>query len=132
MLDEKTIELAKGSNLAVVGTTMADGSIQVHPMWCDTDGEHIIVNTEVHRPKFANFERGGPVTVLIQESGNHWSWSEVRGEVAEIVKGPEARAHIDSLAKVYIGADEYPNPIVSERVMVKIRPQRVMTFPGAG
>ena len=132
MLDEKTIELAKGSHFAVVGTTMEDGSIQVHPMWCDTDGEYIIVNTEIHRPKFKNMQRSPNITVLIQETGNHWSWSEVRGKVAEIVTGDEARAHIDALAKTYMGVDEYPNPIQTERVMVKIKPERVMTFPPAG
>lgn len=129
MLDQKTIELAKGPNFAVLATKNTDGSMQVHPMWCDTDGEHIMINTEVHRAKFHNLERDRSATVLIQEEGNHWSWSEVRGTVADIVKGPEARAHIDKLASVYMGKDEYPNPIVSERVMVKIKPERVMTFP---
>lgn len=132
MLDEKTIALAKGSHLAVVATKMEDGSIQVHPMWCDTDGEHILLNTETHRPKFKNMERDSTITVLIQEDGNHWSWSEVRGKVAGFVHGDEARAHIDEMAKTYMGVDEYPNPIVSERVMVKVQPERIMTFPPGG
>ncbi len=132
MLDEKTAGLAEGAHFAVLATRMDDGSLQVHPMWCDTDGEHILLNTEVHRAKFKNIQRDPNVTVLIQESGNHWSWSEVRGKVAEIVTGQEARDHIDKLASVYMGKDEYPNPIVSERVIIKVKPERVMTFPPEG
>lgn len=129
MLDDKTRELAEGPNYAVMSTLMSDGSIQSHPMWCDTDGEHILLNTEVHRPKFKNIERDTTITVLIQETGNPWSWSEVRGKVVGTVGGDEARAHIDKLAGVYMGLDEYPNPIVSERVILKVAADRVLSFP---
>jgi hypothetical protein len=40
-----------------------------------------------------------------------------------------ARDHIDALAKRYMGEDEYPNPIQSERVILKIAPERVYTGP---
>jgi PPOX class probable F420-dependent enzyme len=129
MLDEKTIGLAKGKNYAVLSTVMPSGHPQTQMMWVDTDGEHIIVNTEIHRAKFKNLERTPLVTVLIMEDGNPWSYSEVRGHIAEIVRGQEARDHIDSLAKKYLGVDDYPNPIKSERVILKVAPDRVVTFP---
>ncbi len=129
MLDDKTIELAEGKNYAVLSTVMPSGHPQTQMMWVDTDGEHIVMNTEVHRAKFKNLERAPFVTVLIMEAGNPWSYSEVRGHVAEIVRGQEARDHIDSLARKYLGVDDYPNPIQSERVIVKVAPDRVVTFP---
>ena len=129
MLDEKAIELAQGNNLGVVSTIMASGHPQSHVTWVDSDGEHIIFNTEIHRAKFKNLERNPLVTVLILEEGNAWSYVEVRGHVAEIVRGQEARDHIDSLAQRYLGVDGYQNPIQSERVIVKIAPDRVFTFP---
>lgn len=128
MLDEKTVALAQGANYAVMSTKMADGSIQSHPMWVDSDGEHILLNTEIHRPKFKNVERDATITVLIQEAGDHFSWREVRGRVVDTVGGQEARDHIDALAKVYMGLDEYPNPITSERVILKVAPDRVTSF----
>ncbi len=129
MLDDKTLELAQGKNFGVISTVLASGQPQTQMMWVDTDGEHIIVNTEVHRAKFKNLKRNPRVTVLIAEDGNAWSYSEIRGHVAEIVRGQEARDHIDTLAKKYLGVDDYPNPIQSERVIVKIAPDRVVTFP---
>jgi len=132
MLDEKTIGLAQGKNFGVISTLMPSGHPQTQLMWVDTDGEHIIVNTEIHRAKFKNLERNPLVTVLISETGNAWNYSEVRGHVAEIVRGQEARDHIDAMAKKYFGVDEYPNPIQSERVIVKIAPDRIVTFPPAG
>ncbi len=127
MIDDRTRELASGANYAVFSSVLPNGHPQTHMMWVDADDEHILVNTEVHRQKFKNIERNPKVTVLIMETGNPWGWSEIRGSVADTVTGPEARAHIDSLAKKYLGKDEYPNPIQSERVIIKIRPEKIIT-----
>lgn len=131
MLDDKTIKLARGANFAALATLMPDGVPQVHVMWVDTDGEHILINTEVHRTKFRNIKANPTVTVLIVNRDNRYRYAEVRGEVVETVTGPTARAHIDALANKYLGVDEYPNPITSERVILKIKPKRVFNFPPA-
>ena len=44
-LDEDTVRLAKGANLATVVTLMPDGQPQALLTLVDTDGEHILVNT---------------------------------------------------------------------------------------
>lgn len=129
MLDKRVLRLARGANYASLATVMPDGSIQVHLMWVDADDEHILINTEVHRPKFRNMMANRRATVLIPEWGNPWHFAEVRGEVADTVTGTEARSHIDALAHKYMGVDEYPNPITSERVIVRIAPERVLVFP---
>jgi hypothetical protein len=41
----------------------------------------------------------------------------------ETVRGPEARAHIDELARKYTGGD-YTGTITSERVILKVAPTR--------
>ena len=130
MLDELTLRLARGPNFASLATLMPDGSPQVHVMWVDTDGERILVNTEVHRRKFKNIAANPLATVLILDRGDPWTYSEVRGEVVETVTGPEARAHIDALTRKYLGLDDYPNPITSERAILKVAPRRVFTSAG--
>jgi hypothetical protein len=50
----------------------------------------------------------------------------VTGEV-ETVTTEGARDHIDELARRYLGESEYPNPIQSERVILRIRPDTVYT-----
>jgi PPOX class probable F420-dependent enzyme len=126
VLDDKTRSLAEGRNFAVLSSMLPSGFPQTQVMWVDTDGEHILLNTEIDRRKFENIVENPQVTVLIIEDGNWWSWSEIRGRVVDTIRGPEARAHIDKLAKKYLGKDEYPNPIRSERVIVKIQPERVV------
>ena len=44
-LDEDTVRLAKAGNLATVVTLMPNGQPQALPLWIDTDGENILVNT---------------------------------------------------------------------------------------
>lgn len=129
MLDHKTLELAKGANFATLATLMPDGVPQVHVMWVDADEEHILINTEVHRPKFRNVMANPTATVLILNRDNPYEYVEVRGEVVETVTGPAARSHIDALALKYMGVEEYPNPITSERVILKIKPNRIFGFP---
>jgi PPOX class probable F420-dependent enzyme len=123
MLDDKIRALAsEGRNIAAVSTLMPDGTPQTTPLWVDTDGEHLLLNTEVHRQKYKNISRDPRITVTIIDAANPYSYGEVRGEVVETVTGPEARAHIDSLAQKYMGTD-YGNPIQSERVILKVTPR---------
>jgi PPOX class probable F420-dependent enzyme len=123
-LDPKTKALAQGANFAIVTTLMPDGTPQSQPLWVDADDDHLLLNTEIHRQRYKNVQRDPRVTVVIIEDGAWYSFVEVRGHLDGEVRGAEARAHIDSLAKKYMGVDDYPNPIQSERVILKIAPDR--------
>jgi PPOX class probable F420-dependent enzyme len=119
-LDPDTIRLAKGANLATVVTLMPDGQPQALLTWVDTDGEHLLINTEPQRQRAKNVDRDERITVLIHSSDDPWDWAEVRGTVVEKVTGDEARAHIDELSHKYTGHD-YTNPIGDQgRVILKV------------
>ncbi len=122
-MQQKTIDLASGKNFAVIATLLPDGRAQSHVMWVDTDGEHILMNTERHRRKFRNIERDPRVTLTLIDRKNPYSFVEVRGEVVETTFGDAARRHIDTLSQKYHGHD-YAGKIKSERVMLTIRPDR--------
>ena len=122
MLEEQINKLAQGKNFAAVTTLLPDGTPQTKPLWIDSDGEHLVFNTEVHRRGFKNIQRDPRVTVAIIDQDNPYKYVEVRGHVVETVTGPEARAHIDQLAHKYMGVDSYPGKIDSERVIVKVAP----------
>ncbi|MFZ4519311.1 MAG: TIGR03618 family F420-dependent PPOX class oxidoreductase [Microthrixaceae bacterium] len=126
-LDEDTIRLATGPNLASVVTLMPDGTPQAQLTWVDTDGEVLLVNTEPQRQRSRNVARDPRVTVLIHSADNAWDWSEVRGHVVGTVTGDEARRHIDQLANRYTGAD-YARPVGPEgRVILRIAADRINT-----
>jgi PPOX class probable F420-dependent enzyme len=121
MLDDATKKLAQGPTIAAVSTLLPDGTSMTHPVWIDADDEYLIFNTETGRQKFRNIRRDPRVTLLMWDPANPQSYVEVRGEVADTVTGPEARAHIDQLSRKYTGRD-YANPIGTERVIVKVGP----------
>jgi PPOX class probable F420-dependent enzyme len=126
-LDEDTIRLAKSKNLATVVTLMPGGQPQALLTWVDTDGEHILVNTEPQRQKARNVARDPRITVLIHSSEHPYDWAEVRGHVIATAGGQEALDHINELSRKYIGA-EYRNPIGPQgRVILTIAADKVNT-----
>jgi PPOX class probable F420-dependent enzyme len=110
-----------------VVTLMPNGQPQALLTWVDTDGEHLLVNTEPQRQRARNVGRDPRITVLIHSDSDPWDWSEVRGRVVETVGGMQAREHIDKLSRKYVGSD-YRNPIGPQgRVILKIAPDKVNT-----
>jgi len=130
-LHSTTAELASGPNYGVLTTLLPSGNLQNHYVWVGTDGERLVVNTEVHRQKFKNVERDPRVTLTIRDEQDPYRYAEVRGEVVETVRGQEARDHIDELSQKYHGAPYDPEDITTERVMLWIIPSR-QTIVGPG
>jgi len=125
-LDADAARLAQGPNLATVVTLMPDGQPQALLTWVDTDGDHILVNTEPVRQRARNVRRDPRITVLIH-SENGYDWAEVRGRVIETIDGDKARAHIDELSRKYTGED-YGRPIGPDgRIILVIEPEKVNT-----
>jgi PPOX class probable F420-dependent enzyme len=124
MLDPAIKELAAvGANFGTVSVVLPSGAVASHVMWVDADDAHIIFNTEVHRAKYRAVVENPQVTITVWRSDNPYAYAEVRGKVVETITGAEARAHIDHLAQRYMGKD-YPGEIQSERVIVKVAPDR--------
>ncbi|MBO0911320.1 MAG: PPOX class F420-dependent oxidoreductase [Acidobacteria bacterium] len=111
-----------------LGTMMPDGTPQVTPVWVDLDGDLVVVNTAKGRQKDRNMRRDPHVALAIIDPDNPYRYLEIRGRVAEISEDG-ADAHIDKMAKKYLGADKYPYRQSGEvRVMFKIRPERTNTM----
>ena len=114
--------------IASFATVNEEGRPQVTPVWCDFDGTHVRINSAKGRMKDRNMRRDPRVTLAIQDPDNPYRYLEVRGRVVEITEAG-ADAHIDSLAKKYLGVDKYPHRQPGEmRVMYKIQPERASTM----
>ena len=120
-LDPAIHQLASGPNYGVLATLMPDGWPQTSVVWVDSDGEHLLVNTEVHRQKFQNISRDDRVSLVVWDHERPDREAEVRGRVVDRLTGSEAREHIDRLSEKYAGAP-YGIPIKSERVILRIEP----------
>jgi PPOX class probable F420-dependent enzyme len=113
---------------ANLATLFPDGSPQVTPVWFDTEGDAIRVNSAKGRWKDRNMRRDGRVALAIMDPANPYRYLQIRGRVQRITE-EGADAHIDRLAKKYMGADTYPFRQPGEvRVIYVIRPERVSTM----
>ncbi len=118
-------DLFQKKAFASLATLMSDGRPQVTPVWCDFDGTHVLFNSAKGRQKDRNVRRDPRVALAIIDPDNAYRYVEVRGRVMEITE-QGADAHIDKLAKKYLGADKYPYRQPGEvRVIYKIMPEHV-------
>jgi PPOX class probable F420-dependent enzyme len=110
---------------AYLATLMADGSPQVTPVWFNTDGEYLLVNTARGRIKDRNMRARPQVAVCIADPDNPYRYLQIQGKiVAFTTEG--AAAHIDTLAGKYTGKYKYTYGKPGEqRVLFKILPEKV-------
>ena len=111
--------------LVSLATVQPDGQPQVTPVWIDMEGDLLRVNTAKGRQKHVNMDERPMVTVLAIDPDNAFRYIEVRGRVTRITE-EGGDAHIDTLAKKYLGADSYPyrNP-AETRLVIYVEPTRV-------
>ena len=114
--------------LAHVATVQPDGSPQVTPVWFDYTGGMVRINTATNRVKARNLSEGSKVAMSIVDPDNDYRYIQTRGTVSkETTDG--AVAHIDSLAKKYMGKDVYPfHNEKEERVIYEITPTATQTM----
>lgn len=121
-------DLFQKKAFASLTTLMPDGSPQTTPVWCDLDGEYVIFNSAKGRQKDRNVRRDPRVAMAIIDPDNPYRYLEIRGKVVEITE-QGANAHIDKMAKKYLGQDKYPYRQPGEvRVIYKIRPEHTTTM----
>jgi len=113
------------ANLATIN---ADGTPQVTPVWFDWDGRHVRINSAKGRVKDKNLRRTPSVALSIQDPDNPYRYVQIKGRVTSVTE-TGADAHIDALAKKYLGQERYPYRKADEvRVTYVIAPDRVQTM----
>ena len=110
---------------AHLATLMPDGTPQVTPVWFDWKDGKMRVNTAEGRVKARNLKEGVAVALSILDPDNAYRYVQLRGTVTHVTHDG-ADAHIDSLAKKYLGQDKYPFRQPGEqRIMYEITPKSV-------
>ena len=122
-IPDKYLDLVQHKKaFANLATLMPDGSPQVTPVWFDYKDGRIRVNTAKSRVKARNMKEGAPVALAIMDPDNPYRYVQVRGRVKRVAE-QNADAHIDTLAKKYLGKDKYPWARPGEvRVIYEIEP----------
>ena len=106
--------------LLYLATIMPDGSPQVTPVWCDTDGEHILINTNEMRVKDKNMKARPKVAMTIQDPNDRYRYLGIRGEVvSHTTEG--ADEHINKLSLKY-DDESWKYREGQKRIIFKIKP----------
>lgn len=129
------LDLLTGPYYAVFTTIAPNGQPENTVVWCSWDGEHVLVNSVVGRRKSNNVAKNPKVALTVIDPKDPYRWIDVRGLVIETVPDKDY-ANINAHAKLYVGADEYYGGYApaerrgkEERIIFKIRPERVLVYP---
>lgn len=122
-------DLLDGPIIVALGTVMPDGTVQITPVWCSYDGEHIVVNATATRQKHRNMVARPNVTIMAFDPIDQFRYLEIRGVVEEITSDGGGES-MDALSLLYTGEHkrygiEAPPREEDERVLYKIKPARV-------
>ena len=126
-------DLLDGGHTVVLTTVMPDGQPQITPLWCNLDGDDILVNTMRGFRKERNMRANPKVTLLAYDPKQPLRHIEVRGTVVEMTEVGAAE-HLDQLTRLYLQradarffGDSVPVALRATYVPVKVRiaPTRV-------
>ena len=125
-LSKKQVELLLEPHVAQFVTLMENGSPQISPVWVDTDGENILVNTATGRIKTDNIKRDARVAIAVFDPTNPYSRVvNISGLVSDITESG-AIDHINTLAKKYTRTQIYQGHNSHEtRLIVVIKPTTI-------
>lgn len=124
-LDDGAKELLEKPFHGWVTTLTADGSPHSTVVWVDVDGDDVLFNTAVGRVKEKHLRKDPRVSVGVLDPEDRYHLVSVTGTATLDTEG--ADAHIDRLAKKYLGVDSYPFRQPGEqRIIVRITPSKVV------
>jgi hypothetical protein len=128
VIPESHHDLLEKAGILHLASLGPDGEPQVHPVWYDWDGTHLLVSSTSTRQKTKNVERDGRVAGSILDPEDPYRYVEVRGTVESVEPDPTGTL-IHQLAKKYLGQDRYPwEDDNSARVIVRVRLEKSNTM----
>ena len=110
--------------MAVLATTMEDGSPQSTPVWFNMGGSDILINSAGGRVKDRNMRARPRIALTIIDPRSFERYMQVRGTVVDITE-EGAREHISTLSKKYRDEDIFVIPEGAVRYIYRIHPDHV-------
>jgi PPOX class probable F420-dependent enzyme len=125
MLTDEANRILRSKSFAFLALNQGDRP-QVSPVWVDVDDRNrVTINTAEGRLKADLLKVGTPVALAAADPEDPYRYVQIRGRVVERTH-EGADAHIDRLAKKYMGVDSYPfRQPDQQRVKIVIEPEHV-------
>jgi PPOX class probable F420-dependent enzyme len=100
-LPESHQDLLDGGYCVALTTVMPDGQPQTTPVWCNREGDYVLINTMRGFRKEKNMRCNPKVTLLAYNPKQPLRHLEIRGTVVEMTE-EGALEHLDQLTKLYL------------------------------
>ena len=121
-------DLLAGPVNVVLTTMMPDGQPQTTPIWCNLDGNDVLINTMKQFRKKKNMQLNPMVTLLAYRLNDPLRNIEVRGRVVEMSE-EEALDHLNELNMLYGSGPEFFGDSVDAELRHKFTPVKVRIRP---
>ena len=126
-IPESHRDLLDGDACVALTTVMPDGQPQITPVWCNQDGEYVLINTMRGFRKEKNMRSNPKVTLLAFDPKNPLHTIEIRGTIVEMTE-EGALEHLNQLTQLYMHksdarffGDSIPAELEKTYVPVKIK-----------
>lgn len=126
-LPDSHLDLLDGPYNTVLSTLMPDGQPQVTPVWCNREGDFILINSMKSFRKTKNMRANPHVSILAYDPKRPLRHIEIRGLVVEMTE-EGALEHLDQLTQLYSGkpdakffGDSVPVELQATHIPVKIK-----------
>jgi PPOX class probable F420-dependent enzyme len=121
------LDLITGAYCVALTTIMPDGQPQTTPVWCNCEGEYVLINTMRGFRKEKNMRNNSKVSLLAYDPKNPLHYVEIRGIVIEMTE-ENALEHLNELTQLYLNkpgakffGDSVPLELQSTFVPVRVK-----------
>lgn len=128
IIPESHKELIAGPVNVVLTTMMPDGQPQTTPIWCNLDGDFVMINTMQQFRKAKNMQLNPKVTLLAYRLKKPLFNIEVRGKVIEITE-EGALEHLNELNLLYTGKPNFFGDSINAELIHKFTPLKIRIEP---
>ena len=123
-IPESHRDLLSGPVNVVLTTVMPDGQPQTTPIWCNLDGDDVLINTMKQFRKQKNMRLNPKVTLLAYRLKQPLRNIEVRGRVVEMTE-EGALDHLNELNVLYGSGPEFFGDSIDADLRPKFTPVKV-------
>lgn len=127
-IPESFRNLLAGPVNVVLTTVMPDGRPQTTPIWCNLDGDDVLINTMKQFRKYKNIRQNPLVTLLAYRLDQPFRNIEVRGRVVEMSEDG-ALDHLNELTALYGSGSEFFGDSVDAELRHKFTPVKIRIRP---
>jgi PPOX class probable F420-dependent enzyme len=98
-IPESHRDVLDGGYSIALTTVMPDGQLQITPIWCNREGDYVLINTMRGFRKEKNMRANPKVTLLAYDPKNPLRHIEIRGTVVDMTE-EGALDHLDHLTQL--------------------------------